>query len=286
MVMSSTMRVWGKIMLCLALRLPVLTVLSLSLLGTAVHADDGEDLAKKLSNPVASLISVPFQFNFDSRIGPERDGERLTINIQPVIPFKLDSEWNLISRTIVPIVDQDDIFPGAGHQFGLGDTVQSLFLSPSPVPLGSGANLIWGAGPVFLLPTGTDDLLTTDKWGAGPTAVVLVQSGPWTVGALTNHIWSFAGDEARADVSATFIQPFVSYTTKDAWTFSLNTESTYDWVAEQWTVPVHAGVSKVLKIGDQPVSLGGTVRYYADSPDGGPHDWGARASLTFLFPTQ
>lgn len=153
--MSSTMRVWGKIMLCLALRLPVLTVLSLSLLGTAVHADEGEDLAKKLSNPVASLISVPFQFNFDSRIGPERDGERLTINIQPVIPFKLDSEWNLISRTIVPIVDQDDIFPGAGHQFGLGDTVQSLFLSPSPVPLGSGANLIWGAGPVFLLPTGT-----------------------------------------------------------------------------------------------------------------------------------
>jgi len=202
------------------------------------------------------------------------------INVQPVVPVSLNEDWNLISRTIVPIVAQDDILPGAGDQFGLSDTVQSFFFSPKLPSNG----IIWGVGPVILLPTGTDQLLTADKWGAGPTAVALTQQNDWTVGVLANHIWSFAGDDNRADINATFIQPFISYTTPDAWTFGLNTETTYDWTADTWSVPINLTATKLTKISSQPISIGGGVRYWADSPDGGAEGFGARAILTFLFP--
>src|SRR5206468_7964292 len=124
------------------------------------------------------------------------------------------------------VVAQDDIFPGAGSQTGIGDIVQSVFFSPKAT---TASGWIWGAGPVLLLPTGSDDLLSAKKWGAGPTGVALKQQGPWTYGALANHIWSFAGNNGRPDISATFLQPFVTYTTPTAWSFMLNTESTYDW---------------------------------------------------------
>lgn len=163
----------------------------------------------------------------------------------------------------------------------MGDVAQSLFFSPK-APTASG--WIWGAGPVVLLPTGTDELLTADKWGAGPTAVALKQQGPWTYGALANHIWSFAGDDDRADVDSTFLQPFLSYTTPQAWTFSLNTESTYDWESEQWSVPINGVVTKVTKIGSQLVSIGAGARYWAESSDGGLESWGARLVFTLLFP--
>lgn len=242
---------------------------------------DAEELAKKLSNPVASLISVPLQSNFDARIGPDDDGFRYQLNVQPVIPISLGENWNMISRTIVPIVYQDDIFPGAGDQFGLGDITQSLFFSPK-APLFD--FLILGVGPVFLIPTGTDELLGTEKFGVGPTVVALTQQGPWTIGILANHIESVAGDDDRADVSSTFLQPFVSYTTKTAWTFTLNTESTYDWEGEQWSVPVNAQVTKLLKIGGQAVSVGGGLRYWAESPESGPEGFGGRFIVAFLFP--
>jgi hypothetical protein len=256
----------------------VVLMAATSLAGTAAAQD--ADLAKQLSNPISSLISVPFQFNYDSGYGP-RDGNKAVLNIQPVIPFSINEDWNVISRTVVPLVSQHDIAGPSGTQTGLGDTLQSFFFSPKQPTAGG---VIWGAGPAFLLPTATDPLLGGEKWGLGPTGVVLKQDGPWTYGALANHIWSVAGDSNRADISSTFLQPFVSYTTKDAWTFALDTESTYDWKASQWSVPINFTVSKVTKLGKQPVSFSVGARYWAASPDNGPNGWGVRAGITFLFP--
>jgi hypothetical protein len=239
-----------------------------------------EQLAKKLANPVAALISVPFQLNYDRGIGAARGGERWQLNIQPVLPVDLNPQWNLISRTILPVIWQDEIYPGVGSQSGIGDVVQSVVFAPKAP---TDACWIWGEGPVFLLPTGSEDLLSVKKWGAGPTGVALRQDGPWTYGLLANHIWSFAGS-GKQDVNATFLQPFVSYTTPTAWSFALNTESTNDWEREQWAVPVNVIVSKVTKVGDQLVSFGAGARYWADGPDGGPHGWGLRLSVTLLFP--
>ena len=247
----------------------------------ARRSDD--QLAKQLANPLATLISVPFQMNFDRNIGPVDDGYQLSIKVQPVVPFVLDKDWNLISRTILPVVYQERIFPGAGSQLGLGDIAQSFFFSPRKR---TSWGMIWGIGPVFLLPTGTEPLLRGQKWGAGPTGVALVQKGPWTVGALANHIWSFAGSSSRPDVNATFVQPFISYTTPDAWTFAVVSESTYNWTAKAWSIPVNFNISKLVKLGKLPVSISGGFGYWAKSPAAGPNGFRFRFQLAFLFPAR
>jgi hypothetical protein len=253
------------------------TIVVLSLTATLLHAQEA-DLAKKLANPVADLISVPIQSNYDFGVGPG-DGTKWTTNIQPVIPFGLNEHWNLISRTVLPVIDQEGLAPAGDSldEFGLGDTVQSFFFSPKE------SSPIWGIGPVFLIPTATDSILGTEKFGIGPTAVVLKQEGPWTYGALANHLWDVAGDDNRAGVNATYLQPFLAYITHTKTTFSLNTEATYDWQNNQWTVPINFQVSQLFKIGEQPMQAFIGARYYAEKPNNGP-DWGLRFGLTFLFP--
>jgi hypothetical protein len=230
----------------------------------APQAGGAEALAKQLANPTASLISMRFE------TGPEGEGFRYKMNFVPVIPITLNKRWNVISKTLLPIIHQDDMV-GRSSQTGLGDIVPSLFFSPNKAK-----PFIWGAGPVLLIPTATDKFLGTGKFGLGPTAVVLKQQGKWTYGALWNHIWSVAGDNDRADVNSTFIQPFVSYTTKTAWTYMLNTESSYDWKADAWSVPIHPVATKLVKFGTQPVSIGGGLRGWATSPAGGSRGCGFR----------
>lgn len=243
--------------------------------------DQAAELAKKLANPVAALISVPLQYNYDE-YGGVNDGAAVNrLNIQPVIPFSISEEWNVITRTIVPLLDQNDFPLDDMNESGLGDIVASQFFSPKkPTERG----WIWGAGPVWLLPTASDKALGSEKWGIGPTAVALKQTGPWTIGFLGNHIWSVAGEDDRADINATFLQPFVSYITKTKTTFGVLTESTYDWESEQWSVPVIAQVAQLFKIGPQIMQLSLAGKYWVEAPDNGPDGWGFRAQLTFLFP--
>ncbi|QDK98444.1 transporter [Acinetobacter tandoii] len=252
-----------------------------SLFAASSFAADTADLAKQLSNPVAAMISVPFQFNYDENIGANEDIERYQLNIQPVVPISLNEDWNLISRTVLPVVVQTYGDSAKDDDWGTGDTVQSLFLSPKePGPGG----IIWGFGPAMLLPTASEKTLGADQWGLGPTGVVLKQMNGWTFGALANHIWAVEHKDNAEGVSSTFVQPFITYTYPNSVTIALNSEATYDWNSEDSTIPINLNVTKIVNLSGQLISVGGGVRYWAEDTTGSAKDWGGRLQATFIFP--
>ncbi len=258
-------------LLALMLNLPLLAQ-------DAQGVSSADELAKQLQNPVASLISVPFQNNWDFGIG-RANGSRWTLNMQPVVPMSISEDWNLIGRVILPLISQTDVYGPSDNQTGLGDAVVSAFFSPKTPTAGG---LIWGVGPVLLLPTATDNVLGTQKLGVGPTAVALKQVGAFTVGGLINHIWSVAGDADRADVNLTFIQPFVARNFKGGYALGLSSE-----ISQNWDFDATAGVlvltgSKVVTLGSQmaQVAIGPRIFY----GNGRAADVGFRAIFTLLFP--
>lgn len=252
----------------------------------AQAADDAE-LAAKLANPIASLISVPFQLNYDQGFGPG-NGQKALMNVQPVVPFNLTDDLTLVTRTIVPVAWQNDIAAGSGNQFGLGDSLQSFFLVPTPQSTSLG-QVTFGVGPAVTWPTSTDSLLGPGKWGAGPTGVLIVQkklgAGTLTWGGIANQQWGVADTRSGTpDLNSTFLQPVIAYTTDDAWTYSLNTEASYNWTSSDWSVPINASVSKVVSLGEQKIQLQAGAGYWAVSPEDGPEGLRGRLAVTFLFP--
>lgn len=237
------------------------------------------DIATKLNDPTASLISLPFQSNFDWGAGPDGDGFQYKLNMQPVIPIELNDDWKIIWRTILPFITQENII-GTTDQTGLGDLNTTIWLAPQKKHEGQPTI---GFGPVIQLPTATDDLLGSEKWAIGPSFIFVHQSHGWTAGILANHLWSVAGEDDRQELSVTFLQPFLSHTNARHTTVGINLESGYDWENEQWTVPINVFITQLVKIGKLPVSfqLGG--RYYAEAPDQGP-EWGLRFSATLVLP--
>jgi hypothetical protein len=246
------------------------------------EADKAEDLAKQLTNPVADLVSIPFQFNWAGGVG-EDDAMRFILNIQPVVPFSISENWNLIGRFILPYISMPPLAPGDSTQSGTGDITLSAFFSPKK------GKVVWGVGPAFGIPTTTNPALGSGKWSVGPTFVVLKLSGPWTYGILANQLWSYAdtSDVDRADVNQAYFQPFLTHTSKKAVTLGINSETIANWEADSsqtWTVPVNIFASKVTKLGPFPFSIQGGVGYYFESPDIGPSGWQLRMNFTLILP--
>lgn len=249
--------------------------------GPANSAEASEGLAQQSQNPIADLVSVPFQSNTNFNVGPFGRTQEI-LNVQPVVPMHISADWNMISRTIIPVVSQPNpIFDSNTN--GIGDITQSLFFSP----VHSGA-LIWGAGPVFTIPSATDPILGTGRVLVGPTAVLLTTPGHWVIGVLANNQWSVGGNPLRPAVNAFLAQPFVNYNLQHGWFLTTAPIMTANWLAapgQQWTVPIGGGFGRVFKLGDQPVSASIAGYYNVVNPAGAP-DWQLRASLALLFPVR
>ncbi len=237
------------------------------------------ELAKATQNPVSDLISLPFQNNTNFDVGPQEKTQNI-LNIQPIWPVSLNANWNLITRTIVPVVSQPALTPGHDRTDGLGDTTFTAFFSPRKP-----SKWIWGAGPAVLLPTASDDVLGSDKWGLGPSVVVLTMPGSWVIGSLLSNVWS-TGGSGDADVNLFTWQYFINYNMADGWYLSSAPIMTANWEADsgnKWTVPVGGGGGKVFRIGKQPVNATAQAFYNVEKPQFGA-DWTLRIQLQFLFP--
>ena len=237
-----------------------------------------EELARKLANPISDLVSVPFQFNWEQDVGPN-DETRFVLNVQPVIPFSISTDWNVIARVIVPLVGQPPLFDGGAPASGVSDILTSFFFSPKA------GGLLWGVGPVLSLPSTSIPTLGTGKWSGGPTAVVLKQAGPWTVGALWNQLWSFAGNEARNDVNQMFLQPFLAYQATRTLTLTVQSEATANWEVDEdrWTVPINVLLSKLSTFGVFPASYQVGFGGFPVHPETGP-SWKIRGAIVILLP--
>jgi len=246
----------------------------------------GDDLAAKAQNPVGAMYSLPLKFSFD--YGAE-NGEASFLNIQPVIPQTI-GEWNLIHRFILPLIDTPGMvsgIPGIPNPVegdgatGLGDINYSVYLSPADPK-----KVIWGIGPSLMMDTATDDQLGSGKWSTGPTAVVLVQPKPWSLGLLGRQLWSFAGDSDRNTVSQMLLEPFINYNLEGGWYLISDMIITANWEADsgnQWTVPLGGGFGKMFEIGSQKMNTKLEAYYNVEKPDGAP-DWSFSWTLQFLFP--
>jgi hypothetical protein len=242
----------------------------------ASQANETQELAKKTQNPVSNLISIPFQNNFNFGAGP--DGEmQYILNLQPVYPMRLAEGWNLINRTILPVIANPS---GLGGETGLGDLQYQGFFSPSKP-----GRIIWGVGPILGFPTATDDTLGYGRWTAGPAAVALTMRGPWVVGALVNQQWDYAGWTDR-HVSFMLIQPFINYNLPGGWYVNTVPIITADWErasGDEWLVPLGAGVGKLHRFGRLPVNLQLGAYGNVERPEYAP-DWQLRFQVQFLFP--
>ncbi len=239
-----------------------------------------EELAKAAQNPVANMISFPFQNNTNFGMG-EYDRTQNVINIQPVYPIS-GKKWNIITRTIVPILYQPDFSQTNGGNFGLGDINPTFFISPAKP-----GKLIWGIGPTFLLPTATHETLGAGKWGIGPSAVLLAMPGKWTIGIIMSNIWSVAGKSDRADINQMVIQYFINYNLPRGWYITSAPIIIANWEASSgnvWTVPFGIGIGKLHRLGKQPINVSIQAYYNAVHPDTLYADWSLRFQLTLLFP--
>jgi hypothetical protein len=238
------------------------------------------ELAKKTQNPVADLISIPLQNRMNFGIGPNHRTQNI-LNVQPVVPISLNSEWNLITRTIMPIIKQPDISTTNDNTWGIGPTLFTALLSPA-----NSGSVIWGAGPAIQIPTITDDQLGSRKWGAGPSVVVLTMQGPWVIGAISNQVWSIAGSNDRPNTSTFFTNAFVNYNLPDGWYLTSSPIITADWQAtpgNKWTVPVGGGFGKIQRIGGLPFNLSVAAYENVVRPDPGA-DWELRLQIALLLP--
>ena len=243
------------------------------------QAQNAQQLADKLSNPVANMISVPFQNNVDYGIG-QYNGSKYTLNFQPVVPISIGPKLNLITRYIIPIVDQRDITSEGSSQSGLSDATISAFFAPKDIKNG----FIWGVGPAFLVPVGTDDMLSTRKWGVGPTVLALKQANGITYGVLINQLWSFAGDKNRSDINQMFLQPFFARNFPSGAGIGANAEITFNWKAGITTGFLNPIITGITKLGKLPISLGVGPRIPFGATEESRADFGIRAVLTLIIP--